>query len=61
MRSYNPDVIEAMLAHQDTNTIRRTQSRTTYWDPVADPAPQQGFEEWPWKGSKVAISARGEG
>ncbi len=31
-REYNPDVIEAMLAHQDTNTIRRTYNRTTYWD-----------------------------
>jgi len=30
---YNPDVIEAILAHQDTNAIRRTYNRTTYWDP----------------------------
>lgn len=31
-REYNPDVIEAVLAHQDTNAIRRTYNRTTYWD-----------------------------
>ena len=31
-REYNPDVIEAILAHQDTNSIRRTYNRTTYWD-----------------------------
>ncbi len=31
-REYNPDVIEAVLAHQDTNTIRRTYNRTTYWE-----------------------------
>lgn len=31
-REYNPDVIEAMLAHQDPNAIRRTYNRTTYWD-----------------------------
>lgn len=31
-REYNPDVIEAILAHQDTNAIRRTYNRTTYWD-----------------------------
>ena len=30
-REYNPDVIEAILAHQDTNAIRRTYNRTTYW------------------------------
>ncbi|MEM1428147.1 MAG: integrase arm-type DNA-binding domain-containing protein [Pseudomonadota bacterium] len=30
-REYNPDVIEAVLAHQDTNAIRRTYNRTTYW------------------------------
>ena len=35
-REYNPDVIEAMLAHQDTNTIRRTYNRTTYWDQRAE-------------------------
>jgi integrase len=31
-RGYNPDVIEAALAHQDPNTIRRTYNRATYWD-----------------------------
>ncbi len=31
-REYNPDVIEAILAHQDTNAIRRTYNRTTYWN-----------------------------
>ena len=31
-RQHNPDVIEAILAHQDTNAIRRTYNRTTYWD-----------------------------
>lgn len=31
-REYNPDVIEAILAHQDKNAIRRTYNRTTYWD-----------------------------
>ncbi|MCP4183641.1 MAG: tyrosine-type recombinase/integrase [Hyphomicrobiales bacterium] len=31
-RQYNPDVIEAVLAHQDTNAIRRTYNRSTYWD-----------------------------
>ena len=31
-REYNPDVIEAALAHQDTNAIRRTYNRTTHWD-----------------------------
>lgn len=31
-REYNPDVIEAVLAHQDTNAIRRTYNRTTYWE-----------------------------
>ena len=30
-REYNPDIIEAVLAHQDTNAIRRTYNRTTYW------------------------------
>ena len=29
---YNLDVIEAVLAHQDTNAIRRTYNRSTYWD-----------------------------
>jgi len=30
-RSYDPDVIEAVLAHQDKNAIRRTYNRATYW------------------------------
>jgi integrase len=28
---FNPDVIEAALAHQDKNAIRRAYNRTTYW------------------------------
>ena len=32
MRGYDPDVIEAVLAHQDRNAIRRTYNRATYWD-----------------------------
>lgn len=31
-RGYDPDVIEAVLAHQDRNTVRRTYNRATYWD-----------------------------
>jgi integrase len=31
-RHYHPDVIEAILAHQDKNTIRRTYNRATYWE-----------------------------
>ena len=31
-RGYDPDVIEAALAHQDKNAIRRTYNRSTYWD-----------------------------
>ncbi|MBN9539953.1 MAG: integrase [Alphaproteobacteria bacterium 65-37] len=31
-RDYDPDVIEAVLAHQDKNTIRRTYNRATYWE-----------------------------
>lgn len=31
-RGYSPDVIEAVLAHQDKNAIRRTYNRATYWD-----------------------------
>lgn len=31
-RGYNADVIEAVLAHQDPNAIRRTYNRATYWD-----------------------------
>jgi integrase len=32
VRNYDPDVIEAVLAHQDKNTIRRTYNRATYWE-----------------------------
>jgi len=31
-RGYEPDVIEAALAHQDKNVIRRTYNRSIYWD-----------------------------
>lgn len=31
-RGYEPDVIEAALAHQDKNAIRRAYNRATYWD-----------------------------
>lgn len=31
-RRFDPDVIEAVLAHQDKNSIRRTYNRATYWD-----------------------------
>lgn len=31
-RGYDPDIIEAALAHQDKNVIRRTYNRATYWD-----------------------------
>jgi integrase len=31
-RGFEPDVIEAALAHQDKNVIRRTYNRATYWD-----------------------------
>ena len=31
-RGYDGDVIEAALAHQDTNVMRRTYNRSTYWD-----------------------------
>ena len=30
-RGYNPDVIDAVLAHQDPNPIRRTYNRARYW------------------------------
>jgi integrase len=30
-RGFNPDVIEAALAHQDKNAIRRAYNRATYW------------------------------
>lgn len=31
-RGYEPDVIEAVLAHQDRNSIRRAYNRATYWN-----------------------------
>jgi integrase len=31
-RNYDSDVIEAVLAHQDRNAIRRTYNRATYWE-----------------------------
>ena len=31
-RNYDADVIEAVLAHQDKNSIRRTYNRATYWE-----------------------------
>lgn len=31
-KGYDPDVIEAVLAHQDRNAIRRAYNRTSYWD-----------------------------
>lgn len=31
-RGFDQDVIEAVLAHQDKNAIRRTYNRSTYWD-----------------------------
>ena len=31
-RGHDADVIEAALAHQDKNAIRRTYNRATYWD-----------------------------
>ena len=31
-RGFDPDVIEAVLAHQDKNSIRRAYNRATYWD-----------------------------
>lgn len=30
-RGYNPDVIEAVLAHQHPNAVRRTYNRASYW------------------------------
>ncbi len=30
-RGYDPDVIEAALAHQDGNVVSRAYNRTTYW------------------------------
>ncbi|MCP4935510.1 MAG: tyrosine-type recombinase/integrase [bacterium] len=31
-RGFDPDVIEAVLAHQDKNAIRRAYNRSSYWD-----------------------------
>lgn len=31
-RGFDPEVIEAALAHQDKNAIRRTYNRSTYWE-----------------------------
>lgn len=31
-RGYDPDVIEAVLAHRDRNAIRRSYNRATYWE-----------------------------
>ncbi|MFV2035215.1 MAG: tyrosine-type recombinase/integrase, partial [Halocynthiibacter sp.] len=31
-RGFDPDVIEAVLAHQDQNSIRRAYNRASYWD-----------------------------
>ncbi len=31
-RGFAPDVIEAVLAHQDPNAIRRAYNRASYWD-----------------------------
>jgi integrase len=31
-RGHDPDVIEAMLAHQDRNAIRRAYNRGSYWE-----------------------------
>jgi len=31
-RGFEPDVIEAVLAHQDPNMVRRAYNRATYWD-----------------------------
>jgi len=31
-RGFDPDVIEAALAHQDPDAIRRAYNRATYWD-----------------------------
>ena len=31
-RGFDADVVEAVLAHQDKNIIRRTYNRATYWD-----------------------------
>ena len=31
-RGFDPDVIEAVLAHQDANAVRRAYNRATYWN-----------------------------
>lgn len=31
-RGYDSDIVEAVLAHQDRNAIRRAYNRATYWD-----------------------------
>jgi integrase len=31
-RGFDPDVIEAVLAHQDRNAVRRAYNRASYWD-----------------------------
>ncbi|MEO9875151.1 MAG: integrase arm-type DNA-binding domain-containing protein [Anderseniella sp.] len=31
-RGYDPDVVEAVLAHQDNNSVRRAYNRATYWE-----------------------------
>ncbi len=31
-RGFDPDVIESVLAHQDSNAIRRAYNRASYWD-----------------------------
>lgn len=35
-RGHDPEVIEAALAHQDKNTIRRTYNRSAYWQQRLD-------------------------
>ncbi len=40
-RGYDPDVIEAVLAHQDRNAIRRAYNRATYW-----PQRVELMQEW---------------
>lgn len=40
-RGFDPDVIEAVLAHQDRNSIRRTYNRATYW-----PQRVELMQEW---------------
>ena len=40
-RGVNPDVIEAALAHQDQNEVRRAYNRATYW-----PERVQLMQQW---------------